>query len=132
MPKKTVASISMPPQVLAYLRTFGENLLLARKRRRETRKVWAQRIGVTEPTLVRMEAGDPSVAIGTYATALWMTGLSQELAKLCAPESDIGALEAEIQVARLRAVRKPVSVTKRLSSDETPAGSAGAAVKEAR
>ena len=54
----------MQPQVVAHLKVFGENLLLARKRRRETRKVWAQRIGVTEPTVVRMEAGDPSVAIG--------------------------------------------------------------------
>ena len=122
----------MPPQVLAHLRTFGENLLLARKRRRETRKVWAQRIGVTEPTLLRMEAGDPSVAIGTYATALWMTGLSQELAKLCAPESDVGALEAEIQVARLRAVRKPVSVSKRLSSEDGLSGSAASSEKEVK
>jgi len=132
MPKKSAASISMPPQVLAHLRTFGENLLLARKRRRETRKVWAQRIGVTEPTLLRMEAGDPSVAIGTYATALWMTGLSQELAKLCAPESDVGALEAEIQVARLRAVRKPVSVSKRLSSEDGLSGSAASSEKEVK
>lgn len=116
MPKKSVASESMPPQVLAHLRAFGDNLLLARKRRRETRKVWAQRIGVTEPTLLRMEAGDPSVAIGTYATALWMTGLSQQLAQLCAPTLDVGALEAEIRVAKLRSVRKPVSVADRLSA----------------
>jgi len=120
MPKKSIAAVSMPPQVLVHLRAFGENLLLARKRRRETRKAWAQRIGVAEPTLVRMEAGDPSVAIGTYATALWMTGLSQDLAKLCAPESDVGALETEIRVAKLRSVRKPVSVAQKLASVGAP------------
>jgi len=124
MPKKSVASETMPPQVLVHLRAFAENLLLARKRRRETRKVWAQRIGVTEPTVIRMEAGDPSVSIGTYATALWMTGLSHQLARLCEPVSDIGALEAEIQVARLRSVRKPVSVAGRLSAANAKENSA--------
>lgn len=121
MPKKSIAAETMPPQVAAHLKVFGENLLLARKRRRETRKVWAQRIGVTEPTVVRMEAGDPSVAIGTYATALWMTGLSHEMARLCAPESDVGALEVEIRVAKLRAVRQPVSVARRLATPDAPA-----------
>ncbi|MEY2838543.1 MAG: hypothetical protein RJB60_842, partial [Pseudomonadota bacterium] len=59
----------MPPAVLAHMRTLGESLAIARKRRLEPRKTWAQRIGVTEPTLARMERGDPSVALGTYATA---------------------------------------------------------------
>ncbi|MEY2683793.1 MAG: hypothetical protein RJA09_937 [Pseudomonadota bacterium] len=106
----------MPPLVLAQLRTLGENLTLARKRRRETRKAWAQRIGVTEPTLVRMEAGDPSVSVGTYATALWLVGLAQDLGRLAAPQLDLGALEAEVQVAKARAVRKPISLTQRLAS----------------
>jgi DNA-binding XRE family transcriptional regulator len=117
MPKKSVAAESMPPLVLAQLRTLGENLTLARKRRRETRKAWAQRIGVTEPTLVRMEAGDPSVSIGTYATALWLVDLAQGLGRLAAPETDLGALEAEVQVAKARSVRKPISLARRLGSD---------------
>lgn len=120
MPKKSIAAETMPPQVLAQLRTLGENLTLARKRRRETRKAWAQRIGVTEPTLVRMEAGDPSVSVGTYATALWLVGLAQDLGRLAAPQLDLGALEAEVQVAKARAVRKPISLAQRLAS-ATPA-----------
>ena len=60
----------MPPAVLAQLRALGENLAIARKRRRESVKSWAQRIGVSEPTLARMEKGDPSVSMGVYATAL--------------------------------------------------------------
>mgnify|MGYP002371920726 CR=1 FL=1 len=46
----------MPPAVLAQLRALGENLAIARKRRRESVKSWAQRIGVSEPTLARMVA----------------------------------------------------------------------------
>lgn len=93
-------------QGLAHMRTLGEPLAIARKRRLEPRKTWAQRIGVTEPTLARMERGDPSVALGTYATALWLMGRSQALAELAAPEHDMGALESEVRAAQTRSGRK--------------------------
>ena len=104
--------------VAAQLRQLGENLSLARKRRKESLKTWAGRIGVSEPTLVRMEAGDPGVAIGTYATALWMIGRAQALPELAAPQLDLGALESELRVARQRAVRAPVSLEARLRSSD--------------
>lgn len=100
----------MPSAVLEHLRQLGENLSIGRKRRREPRKAWAQRIGVSEPTLMRMEKGDPSVSMGVYATALWMMGRSQAIADLAAPEHDMGALEDAVRVAKARAVRKPASL----------------------
>ena len=110
----------------AQLRELGENLSLARKRRKESLKTWAGRIGVSEPTLVRMEAGDPGVAIGTYATALWMIGRAPALPELAAPQLDLGALESELRVARQRAVRAPVSLEARLRSrGVVPADSKG-------
>lgn len=71
MPKRSAALETMPSAVLAHLRALGGNLAIARKRRREPLKSWAQRIGVSEPTLMGMEKGDPSVSMGVYATALW-------------------------------------------------------------
>lgn len=100
----------MPSEVLVHLRELGENLAVARKRRREPLKAWAQRISVSEPTLVRMEKGDPSVSMGVYATALWLIGRSQVIADLAAPEHDQGALEEAVRVAKARAVRKRASV----------------------
>lgn len=114
MPKQSRALLSMPPVVLAQLKQLGEHLAIARKRRKESRRTWAERIGITEPTLARMERGDPSVAFGSYATALWLIGRAQVLAELAAPEHDLGALESEVQAASVRSVRKGPSVDARL------------------
>ena len=110
MSKRSGALDSMPSAVRVHLRELGENLAVARKRRREPLKAWAQRIGVSEPTLMRMEKGDPSVSMGVYATALWLMGRSQVIADLAAPEHDQGALEDAVRVAKARAVRKPASL----------------------
>jgi len=77
MSKQSAAIQSMPSPVRMHLQELGENLSITRKRRREPLKAWAQRIGVSEPTLMRMEKGDPSVSMGVYATALWLVGRSQ-------------------------------------------------------
>ncbi|MFG6429766.1 XRE family transcriptional regulator [Roseateles sp. LYH14W] len=115
MPKRSQALDAMPPLVLAQLRTLGEHLAIARKRRLASRKDWALRIGVTEPTLARMERGDPSVSMAAYATALWLIGRSSELAEIAAPVHDLGALENEVRAAQWRAVRKPPSIARRLA-----------------
>jgi hypothetical protein len=77
---------------------------------REPLKSWAQRIGVSEPTLIRMEKGDPSVSMGVYATALWLIGRSQAMRELAAPEYDKAALEDAVRAARMRSVRKRPSL----------------------
>ena len=110
MSKRSGAIESMPSAVLVQLRELGENLAVARKRRREPLRAWAQRIGVSEPTLMRMEKGDPSVSMAVYATALWLMGRCQVIADLAAPEHDQGALEEAVRVAKARAVRKPASL----------------------
>jgi hypothetical protein len=99
MPKQARALSSLPPQVRVKLAQLGENISIARKRQRETREAWALRMGV-------------------YATALWLIGRASFLPDLAAPQADLGALEAEVRTAQSRAIRKPVSITRRL--DELP------------
>ncbi|MDO9433877.1 XRE family transcriptional regulator [Hydrogenophaga sp.] len=110
MSKRSAAIDAMPSAVLAHLRQLGEHLAVARKRRREPMKSWALRIGVSEPTLMRMEKGDPSVSMGVYATALWLIGRSEALVEVAAPEHDQGALEEAVRAARARSVRKRPSL----------------------
>jgi transcriptional regulator with XRE-family HTH domain len=99
MPKAPDALLSMPPAVADALKRLGDNLAIARVRRKESQRVWAQRLGVSVPTLVRLEQGDPGVGLGILATALWLVGRVQALPELADPEKDLGALELDVREA---------------------------------
>jgi transcriptional regulator with XRE-family HTH domain len=115
MPKAPTALAALPPAATAALRKFGENLAIARIRRRETQRAWAKRLGVSIPTLIRLERGDPGVGLGIVVTALWMIGRAQALPELAGPEHDRGALEQEVRGAlRRRSVRSAASIEARL------------------
>lgn len=107
MPKPPEALSSLPPAAQEALRRLGENLAIARMRRKESQRVWAQRLGVSVPTLIRLEQGDPGVGIGIVATALWMLGRASALPELADPEKDRGALELDVrEVLKRRAARR--------------------------
>ena len=113
----------MPPAAAQALKALGENLAIARTRRRESQRVWAKRLGVSIPTLIRMERGDPGVGAGIYVTALWLIGRSGALAELAAPASDRGALESDVREAlNRRAVRSAASAEARLARKPLKAG----------
>ncbi len=99
MPRTPKALLRLPPRTSASLEALGAHLAVARVRRRESLASWAKRVGVSIPTLSRMESGDPSVAAGIYATALWLIGRDSELSKIASPEFDKGALELDISEA---------------------------------
>jgi transcriptional regulator with XRE-family HTH domain len=108
MPKSSQALLTLPPAAAQALRSLGANLAIARGRRRESQRAWAKRLGVSVPTLIRMERGDPGVGAGIYVTALWLIGRSNALADLAAPGTDRGALEGDIRSAQARLARKPL------------------------
>jgi transcriptional regulator with XRE-family HTH domain len=116
MPKSSAVAASLPPIAESALRQLGENLAIARSRRKESQRAWAARIGVSVPTLIRMERGDATVGMGVYASALWLMGRIQALPDVAAPAQDLGALERDVRVARRRAVRTSESVAERLAA----------------
>jgi hypothetical protein len=72
---------------------------------RQSAQDFASRLGVTLPTLRKLERGDPGVALATFVTALWLIGLLDHLRDLAKSESD--ALGNMLEVARLpKRVRK--------------------------
>jgi transcriptional regulator with XRE-family HTH domain len=121
MSKLTAALDQLPPIALDALRKLGENLAIARVRRKESQRTWAKRLGVSIPTLIRMEQGEPSVAVGVYATALWLLGRVQSLPELADPANDRGALELDVRRAvKRRAVRSAASIQARLERRPKP------------
>jgi hypothetical protein len=99
MPKTARALQQLPPATQATLEKLGADLAVARLRRKESLKTWATRMGVSVPTLQRLEAGDPGVGIGIVATALWLIQRDAELGNLAAPEHDRGAIEMDVREA---------------------------------
>ena len=99
MPKSPLALSQMPPATLSALQQLGADLAVARLRRKESLAVWALRMGTSVPKLMRMEAGEPGVSMGIYATTLWLLGRCDALAALAAPEADRGALELDVRAA---------------------------------
>lgn len=102
MSKGSPAVETLPAAAQAALRRLGADLATARKRRKQSQREWARRLGVSAPTLIRMEKGDAAVSAGIYATALWLVGRHEALGTLADPGLDLGALESDVNAARER------------------------------
>jgi len=77
------------------LRKLGRDLALARRKRGISTNDMASRLFVSRDTLWRLERGDPTIAIGTLATAVFVLQLHNRLANLAAPASDELALSMD-------------------------------------
>ena len=74
------------------LQKLGRDLALARRKRRISTADMAARLFINRDTLWRMERGDPTVSVGTVATAAFVLQLHDRLANLAAPATDELAL----------------------------------------
>lgn len=73
--KKTI----LLPTAEKILKEFGENIRLARKRRKLTGGQVAERANISRSTLQLIEKGSPGVAMGTYLQVLFVLGLERDL-----------------------------------------------------
>lgn len=77
------------PTLQRLLTTVGDNIRLARLRRRFSASIVAERAGITRNTLRAIERGDPSVMLGAYAKVMLCLGLEHNLA-LLAKDDELG------------------------------------------
>lgn len=96
--------IPLPFPLRRALRKLGSDIQNARRRRRISTMMMAERAGVSRTTLYKVERGDAGVAFGTYARVLFVLGLTERLAELTDPKYDsVGlALEDSILPQRIR------------------------------
>ena len=105
MPRQTTSTADYPQAVLQQIEQLAQNIVIARKRRGESQAQWAKKLGISQPTMARIERGDPSVAMASYVMCMWLINQASGLADLIAPQQDHAALEKE--VAKVRTKKKP-------------------------
>lgn len=76
------------PSVTRAIAQLGADVSRARRRRRLSRASLAERSGVSEATLKRLEKGDGSVALENFARALNVLGELDRLEKLLDSATD--------------------------------------------
>jgi len=102
----------LPPGLRRSLAKFGKDLARARRKRRLTVGMIAERVGVAKSTYSRIEKGDPAVAMGAYAMALFVLGFGEALGDLVdARRDDQGLLLDEERLPqRVRAKKSLTSL----------------------
>lgn len=89
------------------LQHLGENIKLARLRRKLTAEQVSERAGVSRATLWAVEKGAATVAIGTYLQVLVVLGLEKDFLKV-ANDDELGRkLQDSNLLIRKRGPRRP-------------------------
>ena len=89
------SSVVLPLPVKRALRKLGQDIKDARRRRRIPVSIAAERAFVSKNTLLNIEKGDPGVAMGLYATVLFVMGMVERLADIANLKEDAVGLQLE-------------------------------------
>lgn len=101
-------STHLPLPALKALRKMGQDINDARRRRRITIALMAERAGLSRATIGKIEKGDPTTSIGGYASVLFVLGMINALSDLVDSTHDLlgRRLEDEKLPQRVRLPRK--------------------------
>ena len=93
--------VAIMPETEKKLSLTGEQIKLARMRRKYSVQLIAQRAGISRATLWKVEKGDPGVAIGIYAKVLKAIGLGNDIT-LLARDDELGRIIQDSELKRRR------------------------------
>ena len=104
MPKKTIVLL---PETEKILEQMGLQIKYARLRRKLTSELVAERAGISRATLVSIEKGSPSVAMGCYAAVLNALNYMDKDLMLVAKDDELGRKLQDLDLpVRKRAPRR--------------------------
>ena len=91
------------------LKQLGERLRHSRLKRDEPQSEFAVRLGVSIPTLRKMETGDTSISIGLWVEALELLNRLSDLDHVLAPQQSLfEQYDAKLKQTRKRASKRKV------------------------
>lgn len=99
----------LPSKLRRGLKKFGADISIARRKRRLTVAMMAERVGVAESTYLRAEHGDPKVGFGVYAMVLFVLGFGDAITDLIDPRKDDQGLLLDVERVprRIRTKKTP-------------------------
>lgn len=103
---KTRFIAALPIPVRRALHKLGGDIRDARRRRRISKAIMAERALISRTTLDKVEAGAPGVSLGIYATVLFVLGMTDRLADLVDPKHDSVGLDLQAEFLPKR-IRRP-------------------------
>ena len=92
---KSKATSTLPRAARQALAKLGEDMAVARKKRRISTVSMAERAFISRGTLYKVEKGDPTVSMGVYATVLAILGLTEGLGQVADRRNDTLGLDIE-------------------------------------
>ena len=93
------------PRAQKPVSVLGENIKLARLRRKFSAEQVAERANISRPTLVSIEKGSPNVTIGAYVKVLSVLGLETDIMEVAKDDNLGRRLQDAKLIVRERAPR---------------------------
>ena len=93
------------PRAQKPISVLGENIKLARLRRKFSAEQVAERADISRPTLVSVEKGNPNVSIGAYVKVLSVLGLENDIMEVANDDKLGRKLQDAKLIVRKRAPR---------------------------
>lgn len=112
---KTIRHLPIPAR--RAVKKLGQDINEARRRRRISIELMAERSGLSRATVGKLERGEPSSSLGAYASVLFVLGMVDRLADLADGAHDFtGRMLVDEQLPKR--VRLPRMQYKRGDSNE--------------
>ena len=85
----------LPIPAIKLLHKLGSDINDARRRRRITMSLMAERAGISRATVSSIEKGDPATSIGSYAAVLFVLGMLDKLGSVVDAIQDVAGRQLE-------------------------------------